>query len=247
MGGDIDLVTGKPVKNKERELLVALTPEEKRAQKEARAAEMAAKRAAKKKAKGGGGGDAAAAAAEADADAADAESAADAIARLTTTESAGASAVLSSQLLLAKQRSVTGVLASDAKSAMNVRVEKFSLAVAGATLLDDATLDLNVGTRLGFIGQNGSGKTNVLNAIALRELPIPDHFDLYHLHQVRSIQKLFTHRSVSTFDRSPFQLTGELFLYGMALRRRSPPSAPPCRRWWITSPRRSRVWSARRT
>ena len=44
MGGDIDLVTGKPVKNKERELLVALTPEEKRAQKEARAAEMAAKR-----------------------------------------------------------------------------------------------------------------------------------------------------------------------------------------------------------
>ena len=42
MGGDIDLVTGKPVKNKERELLVALTPEEKRAQKEARAAEMAA-------------------------------------------------------------------------------------------------------------------------------------------------------------------------------------------------------------
>ena len=53
------------MKNKERELLVALTPEEKRAQKEARAAEMAAKRAAKKKAKGGGGGDAAAAAADA--------------------------------------------------------------------------------------------------------------------------------------------------------------------------------------
>jgi allophanate hydrolase subunit 2 len=37
-------------------------------------------------------------------------------------------------------------------------------------------------------------------------------------YQVRSIQKFFTHRSVSTFDRYPFQLTGELFLYGMALR-----------------------------
>ena len=36
---------------------------------------------------------------------------------------------------------------------------------------------------------------------------------------VRSIQKFFTHRSVSTFDRvGPFQLTGALFLYGMALR-----------------------------
>ena len=37
--------------------------------------------------------------------------------------------------------------------------------------------------------------------------------------QVRSIQFIFTHRSVSTFDRSPFQLTDELFLYGMALSR----------------------------
>ncbi|EEH52570.1 uncharacterized protein MICPUCDRAFT_63787 [Micromonas pusilla CCMP1545] len=36
-------------------------------------------------------------------------------------------------------------------------------------------------------------------------------------HQVRSIQTFFTHPSVSTFDRVPFQLTDELFLYGMAL------------------------------
>ena len=44
------------------------------------------------------------------------------------------------------------------------------------------------------------------------------------LGQVRSIQKFFTHRPVSTLDRSPFQLTGELFLYGMALRARPGPS-----------------------
>jgi hypothetical protein len=37
--------------------------------------------------------------------------------------------------------------------------------------------------------------------------------------QVRSIQTNFTHRSVSTLDRSPFQLTDELFLYGTTLRR----------------------------
>tara|TARA_B100001142_G_scaffold245614_1_gene245073 strand:- start:684 stop:890 length:207 start_codon:yes stop_codon:yes gene_type:complete len=36
--------------------------------------------------------------------------------------------------------------------------------------------------------------------------------------EVRSIQKFFTHRSVSTFDRVPFRLTGGLFLYGTALR-----------------------------
>ena len=54
--------------------------------------------------------------------------------------------------------------------------------------------------------------------------------------QVRSIQKFFTHRSVSTFDRVPFQLTDELFLYGMALRassslpRRSGTRTSPARR-----------------
>ena len=36
--------------------------------------------------------------------------------------------------------------------------------------------------------------------------------------EVRSIQKFFTHRPVSTFDRVPFQLTGELFLYGTTFR-----------------------------
>ena len=46
MAPEIDLVTGKPVKNKERELLSALTPEDKAAQKAARAAEKDAKRAA---------------------------------------------------------------------------------------------------------------------------------------------------------------------------------------------------------
>jgi hypothetical protein len=48
--------------------------------------------------------------------------------------------------------------------------------------------------------------------------------------KVRSIHIIFfTHRPVSTFDRVPFQLTGELFLYGMALST-SPPSRRRSRR-----------------
>ena len=78
MPGEIDLVTGKPVKNKERELLTALTPEEKAAQKAARAAEKEAKRAAKKSGKAKG------AAADGDDGKADAvEDVSDAIAKLT--------------------------------------------------------------------------------------------------------------------------------------------------------------------
>ena len=78
MPGEIDLVTGKPIKNKERELLSALTPEEKAAQKAARAAEKEAKRAAKKSGKTKG------AAADGDGAKADAvEDVSDAIAKLT--------------------------------------------------------------------------------------------------------------------------------------------------------------------
>jgi hypothetical protein len=45
--------------------------------------------------------------------------------------------------------------------------------------------------------------------------------------QVRSIQKFFTHLPVSMFDRVPFQLTGELFLYGMALRAQAASAGAP--------------------
>ena len=134
MAPEIDLVTGKPVKNKERELLSALTPEDKAAQKAARAAEKEAKRAAKKSGKGGskgkGGGDGD------DEGSGDkgtdgVEDLSDAIAKLTT---AGAKEpeLLSSQQMLAKQRAVTGVLASNPSSA-DTKIEKFSVTVAGLT------------------------------------------------------------------------------------------------------------------
>ena len=54
---------------------------------------------------------------------------------------------------------------------------------------------------------------------ALSELPKPA--------EVRSIQKFFTHCPVSTFDRVPFQLTGELFLYGTALKSERNPLITP--------------------
>jgi ATP-binding cassette subfamily F protein 2 len=36
---------------------------------------------------------------------------------------------------------------------------------------------------LGLIGENGSGKSNVLAAIAQRDVPLPDEIDVFHLHQ----------------------------------------------------------------
>ena len=37
--------------------------------------------------------------------------------------------------------------------------------------------------RYGLIGTNGSGKTNLINSLALREVPIPEHVDMFHLHR----------------------------------------------------------------
>ena len=35
--------------------------------------------------------------------------------------------------------------------------------------------------RYGLLGPNGCGKSCLLKAISARELPIPDHIDIYHL------------------------------------------------------------------
>jgi len=97
-------------------------------------------------------------------------------------------------------------------------------------------------------GVPGTGKTatvrEVIRALKRKSrdggLPRFNHVELNGLRlQVRSVQKFFTHRSVSTFDRVPFQLTGELFLYGMALRRPRTRTAP--------SPRSSSASGSRRT
>jgi hypothetical protein len=91
------------------------------------------------------------------------------------------------------------------------------------------------GRSLYISGVPGTGKTatvrEVIRALKRKSrdggLPRFNHVELNGLRlQVRSIQKFFTHRSVSTFDRVPFQLTGELFLYGMALRRPRTRTAP---------------------
>ena len=51
----------------------------------------------------------------------------------------------------------------------------------GRVLIDECDIELTIGRRYGLIGQNGSGKTNFLECLAMREVPIPDHVDIYHL------------------------------------------------------------------
>eukprot|EP00195_Chlamydomonas_chlamydogama_P005675 CAMPEP_0202901122 /NCGR_PEP_ID=MMETSP1392-20130828/13384_1 /ASSEMBLY_ACC=CAM_ASM_000868 /TAXON_ID=225041 /ORGANISM="Chlamydomonas chlamydogama, Strain SAG 11-48b" /LENGTH=610 /DNA_ID=CAMNT_0049587629 /DNA_START=273 /DNA_END=2105 /DNA_ORIENTATION=- len=78
------------------------------------------------------------------------------------------------------QRTVTGVLASRPTS-RDIKIQSFSLGLNGVELIQDCSIELTIGRRYGLIGQNGSGKSNFLKAIAAREVPIPSHMDIYHL------------------------------------------------------------------
>ncbi|XP_064647512.1 ATP-binding cassette sub-family F member 2-like [Lineus longissimus] len=80
----------------------------------------------------------------------------------------------------AKFRSCTGVLASH-KDSRDLHMEKVTIRFHGVELLQETKLVLNCGRRYGLIGYNGCGKTTLLTSLAKRELPMPDHIDIYHL------------------------------------------------------------------
>ncbi|KAK1260645.1 ABC transporter F family member 1 [Acorus gramineus] len=60
-------------------------------------------------------------------------------------------------------------------------IESLSLTFHGHDLIVDSKLELNYGRRYGLLGLNGCGKSTLLTAIGCRELPIPEHMDIYHL------------------------------------------------------------------
>lgn len=134
-----------------------------------RQAASAAKRAAKKDAKAAGGGY------PTDGGASD-------LTAILGDAAEGGAMLTKEQKLVAASRAVTGVLAS-APSATDVKFDSFSVMVGGNMLVGDCSLELNQGSRYGLIGDNGSGKSNVLAAIAQRDVPLPPHVDVFHLHE----------------------------------------------------------------
>mmetsp|Transcript_66675 Transcript_66675/g.117919 ORF Transcript_66675/g.117919 Transcript_66675/m.117919 type:complete len:606 (+) Transcript_66675:58-1875(+) len=75
---------------------------------------------------------------------------------------------------------VTGVIASQ-KGSLDLKIDQFSLSVYGKEFIKDTKIELTFGRRIGLIGQNGSGKSTMLAALAAREVPIPDNIDIWFL------------------------------------------------------------------
>lgn len=100
----------------------------------------------------------------------------------TTNGVAATNGSLSEQMINLKlaNLSVAGVLLSHPES-RDLHLGTISLRYHGAELLIDGNCELNSGRKYGLLGTNGCGKSTFMEALANRELPIPKHFDIFHL------------------------------------------------------------------
>jgi len=106
------------------------------------------------------------------------ESGASASTKATSVDENGGPITDMKKLAIATERNAAGVIVSD-KQSRDLHIESFSMSFHGRLLIDNATVALNYGQRYGLLGENGSGKTTFLEALANRDVEIPEHIDIY--------------------------------------------------------------------
>ncbi|KAM7279934.1 hypothetical protein ACFE04_007068 [Oxalis oulophora] len=97
-----------------------------------------------------------------------------------------------------------------AVAAASSKIESLSVTFHGHDLIVDSILELNYGRRYGLLGLNGCGKSTLLTAIGLRELPIPDHMDIYHLSREIEASDMSSLEAVISCDEERIKLEKEV-------------------------------------
>jgi ATP-binding cassette subfamily F protein 2 len=113
------------------------------------------------------------------------------------------------EALTISDRNCTGILCSHPMS-RDIRIESLSVTFHGHDLIVDSILELNYGRRYGLLGLNGCGKSTLLTAIGLRELPIPDHMDIYHLTREIDASDMSSLQAVISCDEERIKLEKEV-------------------------------------
>ncbi|CAA3005674.1 ABC transporter F family member 1 [Olea europaea subsp. europaea] len=113
------------------------------------------------------------------------------------------------EALLISDRTCTGVLCSHPLS-RDIRIESLSLTFHGHDLIVDSELELNYGRRYGLLGLNGCGKSTLLSSIGCRELPIPEHMDIFHLTREIEASDMSSLEAVISCDEERLKLEKEV-------------------------------------
>jgi len=77
----------------------------------------------------------------------------------------------------------TGGALVQLETAVDIKIDKFSIAAKGKDLFRDAALTIAQGRRYGLVGPNGHGKTTLLRHIGTRSLQIPPNIDVLYCEQ----------------------------------------------------------------
>ena len=77
----------------------------------------------------------------------------------------------------------TGGALINLETAVDIKIDKFSIAAKGKDLFRDAALSISQGRRYGLVGPNGHGKTTLLRHIGSRSLQIPPNIDVLYCEQ----------------------------------------------------------------
>nr|GEW53257.1 ABC transporter F family member 1 [Tanacetum cinerariifolium] len=91
----------------------------------------------------------------------------------------------------------------------DIRIESLSLTFHGHDLIVDSELELNYGRRYGLLGLNGCGKSTLLTSIGQRELPIPEHMDIFHLTREIEASDMSSLEAVMNCDEERLKLEDE--------------------------------------
>lgn len=111
-------------------------------------------------------------------------------------------------LMSISDRTCTGVLCSHPLS-RDIHIESLSVTFHGHELIVDSELELNYGRRYGLLGLNGCGKSTLLTALGMRELPIPEHMDIYHLTREIEATDMTSLEAVMNCDEERLKLEKE--------------------------------------